>query len=102
MSKEPDMPTITVWSKPGCVQCNATTRTLNHENVPYAENDLTDPKHRQQLEAFVAQGFREAPIVQTPTDTWSGFRPDKLSTVVAHHRAATPSPAVSVDGPHVA
>jgi glutaredoxin-like protein NrdH len=43
---------VTVYTKPACVQCNATY--------------------------LKALGYMQAPVVVTDQDHWSGFRPDKI------------------------
>jgi glutaredoxin-like protein NrdH len=67
---------ITVYTKPGCVQCNATYRALDKKGIPYRSLDISqDP---EALEALKARGVQQAPAVETPTDFWTGFRPDKI------------------------
>lgn len=96
------MSNITVWSKPNCGKCELTKKTLTRGNVPFTIKDLTAPENRSQLEKFVAQGLRSAPVVQTPSDTWADFRPDKLSTAIQAYRDSAPQPTVAVTGPSVA
>lgn len=68
--------TITVYSKPACVQCTATTRALDAKGLDYALVDLTEDigamEHVQSL------GYRQAPVVVAGEDHWSGFRPDRI------------------------
>lgn len=72
--------TVTVWSRPGCVQCEATVRHLNRCQVDHQVRNLDeDPS---QLQEFVDAGIRQAPIVQTATATWSGYRPDLIAALV--------------------
>lgn len=67
---------ITVYTKPGCVQCDATKRTLNKSGITYNLVDLTeDELAREHVEAL---GYAQAPVVVTSDDHWSGYRPDKL------------------------
>lgn len=82
-TKEDTMP-ITVWTKPNCMQCKATERTLDRSGVPYDRRDLTDPKWRDQVDKFKAQGFTSAPIVQSSQGTFAGFQPDKLQPAIDH------------------
>jgi len=49
---------ITVYTKPSCVQCNATYRALDSKGIEYA-------------------------VVITDEDHWSGFRPDKIDELAA-------------------
>lgn len=68
--------TITVYSKPACVQCTATTRALEARGLSFELVDLT-----QDDDAFsrVAElGYRQAPVVIAGEDHWAGFRPDLI------------------------
>src|SRR5699024_7671404 len=67
---------ITVYTKPDCVQCDATKRALNKSGIAYDLVDLTED--RVALESIKALGYAQAPVVVTSEDRWSGFRPDKL------------------------
>ena len=66
-----------VYSKPSCVQCNATYRALDAKGNEYEVFDLTEMPEK--LEEFKAAGHLQAPIVVTPEETWTGFRPDLIS-----------------------
>ncbi|MBD8043473.1 glutaredoxin-like protein NrdH [Arthrobacter sp. Sa2BUA2] len=68
--------TVTVYTKPSCVQCNATYRALDKKGIAYQSVDMSqDP---EALERVRALGFMQAPVVITEQDSWSGFRPDKI------------------------
>lgn len=70
---------ITVYSKPQCVQCTATKRALDKRGLTYAEVDLSqDPQAFQYVKSL---GFVQAPVVVTDQDAWSGFRPDKVKAL---------------------
>ncbi|MGO2660501.1 glutaredoxin-like protein NrdH [Mycetocola reblochoni] len=68
--------TITVYTKPSCVQCNATYRALDSKGIEYDILDLSQDE--QALEDVKALGYLQAPVVITGEDHWSGFRPDKI------------------------
>lgn len=68
--------TITVYSKPACVQCTATTRALETRGIPFNIVDLTDDSAA--LEMVTALGYRQAPVVIAGDLHWSGFRPDMI------------------------
>ncbi|MGO3885170.1 MAG: glutaredoxin-like protein NrdH [Mycetocola sp.] len=68
--------TITVYTKPSCVQCNATYRALDSKGIEYNVLDLSQDE--QALEDVKALGYLQAPVVITGEDHWSGFRPDKI------------------------
>lgn len=59
-----------------CAICEATKRALEKKNIPYTIEVLgeTNPKRVE----FRAAGFAAFPIVITNTDSWCGFRPDKI------------------------
>ena len=71
---------ITVYTKPLCVQCDATKRALNKAGIAYALIDLTEDERA--LEQVKALGYAQAPVVVTSDDHWSGYRPDKLKELV--------------------
>ncbi|MEO6531574.1 MAG: glutaredoxin-like protein NrdH [Specibacter sp.] len=71
--------TVTVYTKPACVQCNATYRALDKKGIEYKSVDIsTDP---QALEHVLSLGYQQAPVVITDADHWSGFRPDKIAEI---------------------
>ncbi len=68
---------VTVYSTPGCVQCDATKRALHSHGIAFAEIDLS--ANPDALARLKADGWQRAPIVQTGDgQAWSGFRPDKI------------------------
>ena len=58
-----------------------TKRYLDKEGVSYDVVDLS--QHPDQVEVFKSQGLLAAPIVTTDIKAWSGFRLDKLKSLVA-------------------
>jgi glutaredoxin-like protein NrdH len=72
---------ITVYSKPACVQCTATYRALDNAGIEYTVQDVsTDETALEQVKAL---GYLQAPVVVTDDDHWSGFRPDKIAGIAA-------------------
>ncbi len=70
---------VTVYTKPACVQCNATYRALDKRGIAYKVVDLSqDP---QALEQVRAMGYMQAPVVVAGADHWSGFRPDMIAQI---------------------
>ncbi len=67
---------ITVYSKPACVQCTATTRALDARGLSYDVIDLTEDA--QAMERVTALGYRQAPVVIAGDAHWAGFRPDMI------------------------
>lgn len=94
--------TITVWGKGEqfCGQCKATKNSLDNKGVPYQTKDITAEEHAERLAQFKAQGLNQAPIVQTPTETWAGFRPDMIDKAAAEYHATQQAAAgPTVGGP---
>lgn len=80
------MAEVTVYTRTPCVQCNATKRHLDKRKIDYSVVDVTNSVEDSQY--LVDQGFMEAPVVEVRdedgvvVDSWSGFVPDKLDTLV--------------------
>ncbi|GAB2597403.1 glutaredoxin-like protein NrdH [Pseudactinotalea suaedae] len=72
--------TITVFSKPACVQCDATYRALNKHGLEYTVVDISTDA--EALESVKALGYQQAPVVFADGDHWSGFRPDRIKSLV--------------------
>ncbi|NDK30576.1 glutaredoxin-like protein NrdH [Nesterenkonia haasae] len=72
---------VTIYTKPACVQCNATYRALDKNGVTYKSVDIS--QDADALERVRALGYMQAPVVITDSDHWSGFRPDKISELAA-------------------
>lgn len=70
---------ITVYSKPACIQCTATTRELDRKGIPYKYIDLTEDSGA--METVRDLGYMQAPVVVAGEDHWSGFRPDKIGAL---------------------
>lgn len=70
---------ITVYSKPSCVQCVATYRALDRQGINYQIIDLTEDSHA--LDTVRGLGYQQVPVVVAGNDHWSGFRPDKISAL---------------------
>lgn len=85
--------TVTVYSKPNCVQCTATYRTLDKLGVQYGVIDMTtDP---EALAFVMASGQQSAPVVVVTEpgvadQVWGGFRPDLIADLA---RQAVPAAA---------
>ncbi|GAB2539640.1 glutaredoxin-like protein NrdH [Brachybacterium huguangmaarense] len=77
---------ITVYSKPMCVQCDATKRALTKAGLAYDVVDVTEDADA--LARIKGMGYMQAPVVITADDHWSGFRPDKIKAISAAAPAA--------------
>ena len=82
--------TITVYTKPACVQCNATYKALDKHGLSYEIVDITEaPDARDYV---MAMGYLQAPVVVAGGEHWSGFRPDRIKALAG---AASGAAAVS-------
>lgn len=68
-----DSPIVTVYSKPSCVQCTATYRTIDRPGIPYEIVDVS----ADALNFVKELGYQQAPVVvqdtmQAVVDHWSG------------------------------
>lgn len=70
---------ITVYSKPACVQCTATTRALAARGIAFDLVDLSTDEDA--LARVTALGYRQAPVVMAGGEHWAGYRPDKISAL---------------------
>lgn len=82
--------TITVYSKPACVQCTATYRALDKQGLEYNVVDLSEDAGA--LDYVRSLGYQQAPVVVAGNDHWSGYRPDRIKAAVA---AASPNQQVA-------
>ena len=71
--------TITVYTKPACVQCNATYKALDKQGLSYEVVDISEvPEARDYV---MALGYLQAPVVVADGEHWSGFRPDRIKAL---------------------
>lgn len=72
---------ITVYTKPACVQCNATYKALDKQGIDYQTVDVTlDADARDYV---MALGYLQAPVVVAGREHWSGFRPDRIKALTS-------------------
>jgi glutaredoxin-like protein NrdH len=72
---------ITVYSKPACVQCEATYRALGKAGLEYSVVDISEDA--EALDLVRGLGYLQAPVVIADETHWSGFRPDQISALAA-------------------
>ena len=68
--------TITIYSQPMCVQCDATYRALDKQGLDYERIDVT--QDTEALDFIKGLGYQQAPVVMVDDEHWSGFRPDLI------------------------
>ena len=71
----------TVYTKPACVQCDATKRLMDNLGIYYETIDIT--KDEAAYTKIVGMGYQSVPVVITNHGSWAGFQPDKISTIAA-------------------
>lgn len=71
--------TVTVYTKPACVQCNATYKALTKQGIDYKVVDITEEPDARDF--VMALGYLQAPVVVAGKDHWSGFRPDRIKAL---------------------
>jgi glutaredoxin-like protein NrdH len=73
------MTNITVYTKPGCVQCNATYKALDKQGIIYRKVDISlDDQARDYV---MSLGYLQAPVVIAGCQHWGGFRPDRIKAL---------------------
>lgn len=73
--------TVTVYSKPACVQCDATYRAMDKNGIDYVIVDISsDPIA---LDYVKSLGHMQVPVVVAGADHWSGYRPDRIRELAA-------------------
>lgn len=78
--------TIELYSKPMCVQCNQSKKTLDKLGLNYVVSDVTEDEKAYE---FVTQelGYSAAPVLVIKNESgdvvssWSGFQPEKLEAL---------------------
>ena len=78
--------TITVYSKPSCVQCTATYRALDKLGLDYEVVDLAEDEGA--LLEVMALGYQQVPVVIDGDEHWGGFRPDRIKEAARRVRVA--------------
>lgn len=72
---------VTVYTKPACVQCNATYKALDKAGAQYDVIDITtNPEAR---DFVLGLGYLQAPVVVAGDQHWSGFKPDRIAALAA-------------------
>ena len=79
--------TITVYSKPACVQCNATYRALDKIDAEYTVVDISEDADARDY--VMSLGHLQAPVVIVDGEHWSGYRPDRIKALAESMQAVT-------------
>lgn len=71
---------VKMYTKPSCVQCDASHRKLEAEGIKYEVIDLSE--NPEAIEEVKELGYLQAPVIVVDKDNhWSGFRPDKIEAL---------------------
>ncbi|HJD77735.1 MAG TPA: glutaredoxin-like protein NrdH [Corynebacterium pollutisoli] len=72
---------ITLYTKPACVQCKATEKAFDRAGLKYDTVDISlDDEARDYV---LALGYLQAPVVEANGEHWSGFRPERINSLTA-------------------
>lgn len=74
------MSKVTVYSKPKCPQCDLTKNFLKQHNIEYTSIDISEDE--EALAKIRSLGLASVPVVETEKETWTGFNPLKLRTLI--------------------
>ncbi len=78
--------TITVYTKPACVQCTATKKALGKAGLDYELVDISvDDTARDYVTSL---GYLQAPVVVAGDEHWSGYRDSRIKDLAATVAAA--------------
>lgn len=77
--------TVTVYSKPQCVQCDATYRALDKRGIAYTSVDISKDRAAQEMVRDL--GYMQAPVVIAGDTHWSGYSPDRIAKLAATQAA---------------
>ena len=76
---------ITVYGQPGCQPCRLAMRQLDKEEVAYSYVDLTE--HPEKLQQFKDAGMQSTPIIETPTERFTGLQPERIQDAATEVKA---------------
>jgi glutaredoxin-like protein NrdH len=71
---------VTVYSNPNCTACEQTKRFLTVKGVVFESKMISESPEVFAL--IEEKGYTAAPVVVVGNESWSGFRLEKLSTLI--------------------
>jgi glutaredoxin-like protein NrdH len=74
------LPLITIYSKPGCVQCDATYRKADNLGLRYTSIDISEDEEARKY--AMSLGHQQAPVVVVGDTSWSGYVPANLEAIL--------------------
>lgn len=75
--------TVTVYTKPDCMQCDMTKRLMDREGIEYSSIDVTIDS--EALDLVKSLGYLSMPVVVAGNEHWSGFRAERVKGLKAQH-----------------
>jgi len=78
--RERKVMSVIVYSNPNCQACEQTKRFLTVKGIEFEAKMIQDSPEVFAL--IEEKGYASAPVVVAGSDSWSGFRLDKLNTLV--------------------
>lgn len=86
--------TVTVYTKPACIQCDFTFTALEKLGIAYDKVDVSmDPEAMKKVQEL---GYKQVPVVVTDQAHWSGFRPEKIKGINQRDEAPAQEPQPDV------
>ena len=76
----------TIYSKPGCVQCNAMALHLQTKGVPFEKIDVT--QNEAAYNWVTEMGYQGVPVTVIGFEHFHGFDPDQANRAIDKMRAA--------------
>lgn len=72
---------VTVYTRPGCVQCTATIREFQKKGISPSVVDID--KCEDGSAKVMELGYRSLPVVVAGEAHWGGFNPDNINKACA-------------------
>lgn len=77
---------VTLFGKPNCQGCKLTQRKFDQLGLPYTYRDITEDA--EALAIVQALGYQSVPVVTAGDMHWSGFSPDRITSLARAHTYA--------------
>jgi glutaredoxin-like protein NrdH len=71
---------VKVFTKNNCTACIATKSKLEYLQIPFEVISIEGNVELQQQ--LVDDGWRAMPVVITENDSWAGYKPDKINSLI--------------------
>lgn len=71
---------VTIYTKKECPNCDKSKNLMNALGVEYEEISIENTPGV--LDKILAMGFKAAPVIVTPDDSWAGLNENKIRSLV--------------------